>query len=102
MVLFRYCGCNRIRCAPGTCKVRRPRHSVNIRAAPMTDYYPVISHAVTALRENTASTRRALYDRARTTLTARLRGRDPPLDQKDFDRECLALENAINRIEREI
>jgi uncharacterized membrane protein YhaH (DUF805 family) len=35
-------------------------------------------------------------------LTAQLRGRDPPLDQKDFDRECLALENAINRIEQEI
>ena len=66
----------------------------------MTDYYPVISHAVTALRENTASTRRALYDRARAVLTAQLRGRDPPLDQKDFNREFLALENAINRIEQ--
>jgi hypothetical protein len=68
----------------------------------MTDYYPVISRAVAALTENTVNSRRALYDRARAAQTAQLRRLDPPLDTKNFDRQCLALENAINRIEQEI
>jgi uncharacterized membrane protein YhaH (DUF805 family) len=65
----------------------------------MTDYYPVISHAVTALTENTASTRRALYDRARAALTAQLRMLNHSPVKKDLERS--ALEDAINRVEQE-
>ena len=67
----------------------------------MTDYCPVIDRAVAALRKNTVSTRRALYDRARAAQMRRLQMLDPPLSKKEFDREHLALEDAIDRAEQE-
>jgi hypothetical protein len=67
----------------------------------MTDYYPVIDRAVAALTENTVNTRRALYDRARAAQTAQLGRLDSHLAKKDFERERLALEDAIDRVENE-
>jgi len=68
--------------------------------SPMPDYYGVISRAIAALDEGTVTTRRALYDRARLAQVEQLRKIDPPLAKKDFDRECLALEDAIRRVEQ--
>ena len=67
----------------------------------MTTYYAVISRAIAALKENTVSSRCALYERARAAQIAQLRSIEPPLVKTDFDRECLALEDAIRRVEEE-
>jgi hypothetical protein len=62
-------------------------------------YYQLLAPAVARLDENTGDARRALYDRARTALVAKLRGVDPPLDNSDIIRERLALEDAICNVE---
>jgi hypothetical protein len=67
----------------------------------MTDYYPLIARAVTALEKNTGEARRGLYERARGALVAQLRGLDPPLTEAEITRERLALEEAIRRVEAE-
>lgn len=67
----------------------------------MTDYYAVISTAVASLDQSTESSRRAFYDRARTALLVELRKAEPPIKQQEFDRERLALEHAIRRVEQE-
>ena len=65
----------------------------------MTDYYSLISRAVARLDESTRETRRALYDRATAAQVTQLRKIDPPLTDSDFERERLALEDAIRRVE---
>jgi hypothetical protein len=65
----------------------------------MQSYYELLAPAVARLEENTGDARRALYDRARAALVARLRGLDPPLDNSDIIRERLALEDAICNVE---
>jgi tripartite-type tricarboxylate transporter receptor subunit TctC len=65
----------------------------------MADYYSLISHAVARLDKSTGETRRALYDRARAAQLNQLRKIDPPLTDLDFERERLALEDAIRRVE---
>src|SRR6202521_3868714 len=67
----------------------------------MADYYPLIAKAVTGLEKSTGGARRALYDRARTALLARLRGVEPTLAEPDITRERLALEEAIRKVEAE-
>jgi hypothetical protein len=67
----------------------------------MTDYYPLIARAVTALDKNTGEARRGLYERARGALVAQLRGLDPPLTEAEITRERLSLEEAIRRVEAE-
>ena len=67
----------------------------------MTDYYPLIARAVTALDKNTGEARRGLYERARSALVAQLRGLDPPLTEAEITRERLSLEEAIRRVEAE-
>ena len=61
----------------------------------MADYYPVIARAIADLPESTEVTRRALYARARSTLSAQLFGRDAT----DITRERSALEEAIRKVE---
>jgi len=65
----------------------------------MQSYYELLDPAVARLEANTGDARRALYDRARAALIARLRGVDPPLDNSDIIRERLALEEAICNVE---
>lgn len=65
----------------------------------MPGYYDVISRAVAALQESTPTSRSALYDRARSALAAQLR---TVYHSLDFDRELLALEEAIRQVEQEI
>lgn len=63
----------------------------------MADYYPLISRAVGAPDRKSKEARRALYGRARATLAAQLQRVDPSL----FERERLALEDAIRKVEAE-
>jgi hypothetical protein len=65
----------------------------------MADYYPSISRAVAALDKKSFETRRVVYDRARTTLVDQLQRVDPPLSTNERERERLALEDAINKVE---
>ena len=66
----------------------------------MADYYPLIAKAVAGLNYSTPGSRSALYERARTALVTQLRGVVPPFSEAHINRECLALEEAIQRVER--
>ena len=68
---------------------------------PMTDYYPLIVRAVEGLDRSTGEARRALYERARNALVAKLRSNQPPLLEADITKERLALEEAIRKAEAE-
>lgn len=65
----------------------------------MADYYPLIRRAVDGLAERTPEMRRAVYERARSALTAQLRSVEPPLSEADIARERLSLDDAIDRVE---
>jgi hypothetical protein len=43
----------------------------------MADYYPLIAQAVESLEESTATTRRAIYELARSAMLAKLRSLTP-------------------------
>src|SRR4029077_2873576 len=65
----------------------------------MTDYYPLIARAVEELGRSTGEARQALYERARNAV-AQLRS-NPALLEADIAKECLALEEAIHKVEAE-
>jgi hypothetical protein len=65
----------------------------------MADYYPLVSRAVATLDKKSSDARRALYDRARTTLVDQLQKVDPPLSLNEREHERLALEDAIDKVE---
>ena len=67
----------------------------------MADYYALLAYAAAILEKNTAASRRALYDRARTSLVVQMRKLDPPLTESAIRREQFALETAIRRLEAE-
>jgi hypothetical protein len=67
----------------------------------MADYYPLIAQAVGSLEESTATTRRAIYDLARSAMLAKLRSLRPELSESDITREQVALDDAIRRAEGE-
>lgn len=67
----------------------------------MAEYYPLISRAVSNMGPSTPEQRRALYERATNALLGQLRASDPPLPEADIDRERVALEDAIRRVETE-
>jgi hypothetical protein len=63
-----------------------------------TDYYSVLSRAVSRLQTNTRAERDALYDRARLILKQKL---DSVSTFENYETEQQALEEAIRRLERE-
>jgi hypothetical protein len=65
----------------------------------MTDYYPLIARAVEVLGRSTGEARQSLYERARNAV-AQLRS-NPALLEADIAKECLALEEAIHKVEAE-
>jgi len=67
----------------------------------LVDYYALIAYAAATLDKNTAVCRRALYERARTSLVAQMRKFDPPLRESEIRREQFALEEAIRKFEAE-
>src|SRR5215813_9439616 len=64
-------------------------------------YHRLISRAVAEQGQTTFSSREALYEKARAAQIAALQKYEPPLAEDSFDRECLALEQAIDRVEQE-
>ncbi len=66
------------------------------------EYYSLLSHAVAELKTNTYSARGALYDRARQTLLKQLISLNPAISESEIEREQLALEEAVRRIETSI
>ena len=67
----------------------------------MADYYPLLARALDALPDRTPAMRKAVYERARNALIGQLRSLDPPLPEADIDLERQALDNAIERLERD-
>jgi lipoprotein-anchoring transpeptidase ErfK/SrfK len=68
----------------------------------MADYYDVLYRAVTALEPNTREQRQQLYERARRTVSDRLRSLDPPIPPAEIDAALSTVDSAIERVEREI
>jgi hypothetical protein len=67
----------------------------------LADYYPLIAQAVHRLEHSTAETRQTIYDRARAAMAAQLRIVTPALPESVINREQLALERAIRKVETE-
>ncbi|ACK49975.1 hypothetical protein Msil_1006 [Methylocella silvestris BL2] len=65
----------------------------------MADYYPLLARAVAGLADPTPQARSAIYDRARNALLGQLRRLDPPIADEEIDRESVALEDAVARLE---
>jgi hypothetical protein len=68
----------------------------------MADYYPLLAKAVSGLKTSTPEARRAIYERARKALLGQLRAMQPPAPESAVEREAQALDDAIERIEREL
>jgi hypothetical protein len=66
----------------------------------MNKYYPLITRAVERLDTNADETRQAVYERARKAI-AHMRSNQHALLDADITRECLALEEAIRKVEAE-
>jgi hypothetical protein len=60
----------------------------------MDDYYGLIAKAVKSLDLSTETTRRAIYDLARSAMLAKLRSLTPALSESDIRREQVALDEA--------
>jgi hypothetical protein len=71
------------------------------RSGQLADYYPLIAQAVHRLEHSTAETRQTIYDRARAAMAAQLRIVTPALPESVINREQLALERAIRKVETE-
>ena len=67
----------------------------------MADYYSLLEKAVSGLKTPTRECRRAIYQRARKAMLSNLRCLEPPVPESEVERERLALEAAISRLERE-
>src|SRR6476469_831046 len=68
----------------------------------MADYYPLIARAIAGLDPSApGESRRALYERARSSLIAQLRSVQPPLSESEITRERLSLEEAVRKVESE-
>ncbi len=67
----------------------------------MADYYPLLVRAISGLAQNTAETRKIVFDRARAALLKQLRSVEPPLPEGEIVRERQSLEEAIRRIAAE-
>jgi hypothetical protein len=67
----------------------------------LDDYYPLIAQAVSRLEHNTADKRRTIYDRARAAMVTQLRRVTPALSESDINREQMALDRAVRKVEAE-
>ena len=66
----------------------------------MADYQSLLTRAVANLPSTgSATTRQAIYDRARNALVTQLRSLRPPLPDSDIEREERALDAAIVVVE---
>jgi len=65
----------------------------------MSDFYPLIAQAVKGLQKDTPEARGSIYDVARAAMLAQLRSITPALSESDINRQQLALEEAIAKVE---
>src|SRR6266516_6335437 len=65
-------------CCRGAAAIPRRMLRRPTERSAMTDFYPLVLAALAKLDRNTEEARQALYQRARTALTGRLRKLDPP------------------------
>lgn len=68
----------------------------------MAEYYPLLAKAVGSLPNSTPESRRVVYERARKALIGQLRTLHPPVPDEDIDRESVALDQAVERLEAEM
>jgi len=68
----------------------------------MADYYPLLAKAVSALPSSDREQRTAIYERARKALVGQLKSITPPVEDSDIERESVALDAAIARLEEEL
>ena len=66
----------------------------------MADYYPLLMRALDGLPDPAPEARRRVYERARAALIAQLRSLNPPVAEAEILRECLSLDDAVQRIEQ--
>jgi hypothetical protein len=69
--------------------------------AGYSDYYSIVSRAISDLPGKTEEARGTVYDLARTALQKSLSALDPPISDTDVAIERFALEAAIQRVEME-
>src|SRR4051794_10534356 len=67
----------------------------------MADYYPLIARAIDGLSDGSPAMRSSIYERARTALIEQLRSLAPPPAEADIERERVAPDAAIARVEAE-
>jgi hypothetical protein len=67
----------------------------------MTDYYPLVSRAMSGLESDTVIARQALFERLRKILSDQLKKRQPPASRSEITRQRAALEAAIRKFEYE-
>jgi hypothetical protein len=65
----------------------------------MADYHSLLSRAIAGLESNSEEMRQALYQRVRAVLVDSLRNRQSPVSDIEIERERVALEDAIQKIE---
>ena len=65
----------------------------------MAEYLPLLERAVSGLQDGSPEARHAIYERARNALLGQLRAMEPPVPDEDVNRESLALDDAIQRLE---
>jgi ATP-binding cassette subfamily B protein len=68
---------------------------------PKSRYHRLLANALAGLEQDNVDARRALYERARKAFVASLATCDPPLPPAEADREVLAFEDVISRLEAE-
>ena len=68
----------------------------------MAEYYPLLAKAVGSLPNSTPDSRRVVYERARKALIGQLRTLHPPVPEEDIERESVALDQAVQRLEAEL
>jgi tetratricopeptide (TPR) repeat protein len=66
------------------------------------NYYPIVVGAVAGLSQNTPQARQAVYAHARRVVIERLEASKPPLAKHLIERERLALEQTISKVEAEV
>ena len=67
----------------------------------MPDYKDMLRRAIAAMPENSGAARRAVYEKARSSLVGQLRAITPPLPARDITQHRLILEDHIRVVEDE-
>jgi hypothetical protein len=67
----------------------------------MADFAAVLRKTIAALRENTPEARDRIYQKARSTIEAKLKAVSPPPSPEVIDRQMRLLEDAIKTVEAE-